>query len=84
MAVQFQRQTVVWLEIAGNDDGDFPRLPSDPDNVMGRLRVWMIENEIWPAIRTGTFGPTFFHGGYTPEDALKIEKFLVSIGAIEP
>lgn len=46
-------------------------------------RDFLTRSDIWPAdIRAGVSGPTFFSRPYTPEDAAKIEAFLIEIGAI--
>lgn len=82
MAVKFNQIQTICITVS-NDDGSFPRLPSDPDGILGKLRTFLIENEITPNVRGGMSGPTMLIAFYSPEDAAKIVEFLKTINVEE-
>ena len=77
--VKFTACQCIYINVS-NDDGNFPQLPTDPDKVVGRLRKFMLENEIFPNIRGGSGGPTHLSAFFAEDDANKIIEFLKSIG----
>jgi hypothetical protein len=82
MAVTYSQQEVVLIHVS-NDDGKFPKLPTDPDGVVSNLRAWMAENGIGPAARGGTWGGNQITAMFTREDADKIIAFLKTLGVEE-
>ena len=80
--VTFEMTSVVCIEIKGEGEDGVPKARKD-NGVVGRFQQFMLDKDIYPAIRGGHAGAGSYCGFFDAEDAKHIKSWLAEQGVDE-
>ena len=80
--VTFSIEPVVYVHIAGEGEEESLRVRED-GGLVARFLQFQMDNQVYPAVRGGWSGAGSYGGFFAPQDASKIETWLLKQGATQ-